>query len=180
MDDLSDASAAGGRRQDAAAGSPRPFTVVLVLLGLALPLAALSILVMLPAAQHLRSFQDGEHAPATLHKAGSCMLGRCQVEFEADGRTVVADLPVGSSGGKSSVGTRMTVRYHTGDPQVAVREEDVGGGGAALLAGMSGGAALIFLLTSVVSLVYALRHRRADPVPGRNSHGDGPTGRTSP
>ncbi|MDR3082215.1 MAG: hypothetical protein LBV60_15035 [Streptomyces sp.] len=141
----------------------RPVTAALFLLGLALLSAALSILVMFPAARHLRSFQDGERASATLHTGGSCMLGRCQVEFKADGRTVVADLPVGSSGGKSSVGTRMTVRYHADDPQVAVREDDVGGGGALLLAVMSGGAALLFLLTSVAALVYALRRRRADP-----------------
>ncbi|MFF4794772.1 hypothetical protein ACFY2M_34620 [Streptomyces sp. NPDC001276] len=136
----------------------------MLLLGLALLLAALSTLVMLPAAQHLRSFQDGEHA--TLHTRGSCTLGRCQVEFEADGRNVVADLPVGSGGGRHSVGTRMTVRYHTDDPQVAVREDDVDGGGAAVLAVMSSGAALLFLLVSGVHLVYALRQRRAASMPG--------------
>ncbi|MFJ9677089.1 hypothetical protein ACIRP2_03410 [Streptomyces sp. NPDC101194] len=155
-------------------------TGALMLLGLTLLSAALSILVMLPAAQHLRSFRDGERAPATLHGKGSCMLGRCQVEFEADGRTVVADLPVGSGGGKNSVGTRMTVRYHVDDPRVVVRDEDVGGGGAAVLAVMSGGAALLFMLTSVGGLVYALRQRRAAPASGRTPHGDGPTGRTSP
>ncbi|MGW3513415.1 hypothetical protein [Streptomyces sp. NPDC000994] len=146
-------------------GSLRPFSAVL-LLGLALLLAALSTLVMLAAAQHLRSFQDGEQTAATLHTRGSCMLGRCQVEFEADGRTVVADLPVGSGGGRHSVGTRMTVRYHADDPQVAVREDDVDGGGAAVLAVMSGGAALLFLLVSVVHLVYAVRQRRAASMPG--------------
>ncbi|MCZ7414051.1 hypothetical protein O3441_05850 [Streptomyces sp. WMMC897] len=125
--------------------------------------AALSVLVMLPAAQHLRSFQDAERAAATLHTEGSCMLGRCRVEFEVDGRTVVADLPSGSGGGKSSVGAEMTVRYHTGDPRVAVREADVGGGGAAVLAVMSGGAAVFFLLMSIVAVVYALRQRRTAP-----------------
>ncbi|MGW2770791.1 hypothetical protein [Streptomyces sp. NPDC001275] len=55
----------------------------------------------------------------------------------------------------------MTIRYHTDDPQVAVREDDVDGGGAAVLAVMPGGAALLFLLVSVVHLVYALRQRRA-------------------
>ncbi|MFE7216999.1 hypothetical protein ACFY0A_45855 [Streptomyces sp. NPDC001698] len=138
----------------------------MVVLGLALLLAALSTLVMLPAAQHLRSFRDGEQAPATLHTRGSCFLGRCQVEFEADGRTVVADLPVGSSGGRHSVGYRMTVRYHADDSQVAVREDDVDGGGAAVLAVLSGGAALLFLPLSVGHLVYVLRQRRAASVPG--------------
>jgi hypothetical protein len=133
-----------------------------VALGLALLSAGLSILVMLPAAQNLRSFQDGKQAPATLHTEGSCMLGQCQVEFNANDRTVVADLPAGSSGGKSFVGTRMIVRYHEDHPQVAVREEDVGGGGAAVLALMSGGAALLFLLVSIVALVYRLRQRNTD------------------
>lgn len=129
-----------------------------------------------PAAQHLRSFQDGEQSPATLHTAGSCMLGQCQVELKADGRTVVANLPVGSGGGKNSAGTRMTVRYHEDDPQVAVREDDVGGGGAAVLAVLSGGAVLFFLLLSVVALVYALRQRRG---PGRTPHDAGPERRSS-
>jgi hypothetical protein len=159
---MADASAPGERQQNAAVGRVRPFAGVLMLLGLALLSSALSILVMLPAAQHLRSFQDGERAPATLHTRGSCMLGRCQAEFEADGRAVVADLPVGSGGGKSSVGTRMTVLYHADNPQVAVREEDVGGGGAAALAVASGGAALFFLLMSAVALVYAVRQQHAD------------------
>ncbi|MFD4141756.1 DUF3592 domain-containing protein [Streptomyces sp. NPDC058572] len=140
---------------------------MLVLFGIALLLGALSVLVMLPAAQHLRSFQSGERAPATLHTSGSCMLGRCQVTFEANGRTVVADLPVGSSGGKSSVGTRMIVRYQADDPQVAVRDDDVGGGGAAVLAVMSGAAALFFLVLSVVARVFAMRQRRGASVPGR-------------
>ncbi|MGW5274153.1 hypothetical protein ACWEQP_16490 [Streptomyces sp. NPDC004044] len=141
-------------------------TSALVLCGLALLLGTLSVLVMLPAAQHLRSFQDGERAPATLHTSGSCMLGRCQVIiFEADGRTVVADLPVGSGGGKSSVGTPMIVRYQADDPQVAVREDDVGGGGAAALAVISGGAALFFLVLSVVALRRAAAARRPDARP---------------
>ncbi|MFB6963311.1 DUF3592 domain-containing protein [Streptomyces sp. NPDC056309] len=166
MGDIPDTGAAGGRHQNAAWGSARPLTDALTLLGLALLLAALSILVMLPAAQHLRSFQNGEQAPATLHTRGTCMLGHCQVKFEADGRTVVADLPVGSGGRRSSVGARMTVRYHADDPQVAVRESDVDGGGAAVVTVMSGGAALFFLLLSGVRLVHALRQRRADSMPG--------------
>ncbi|MFG2563784.1 DUF3592 domain-containing protein [Streptomyces sp. NPDC048496] len=167
MDGVDDAGAPGVRQQKAAAGGLGPLASALVLLGLALPLAALSVLVMLPAAQHLRSFQNGERAPATLHTSGSCMLGQCQVKFEAAGRTVVADLPVGSTGGKSSVGTHMIVRYHADDPQVAVSENDVGGGGAAALAVMSGGGALLFLVLSVVAPVFVVRRRRAGPIPGR-------------
>ncbi|MFD6327920.1 DUF3592 domain-containing protein [Streptomyces sp. NPDC058442] len=163
---MPDASAAGERHQNAATKSARPLTAALTLLGLALLFAALSTLVMLPATQHLRSFQDGEQAPATLHKAGSCMLGQCQVKFESDGRTVVADLPAGSGGGRSPVGTRITVRYHANNPHVAVHENDVDGGGAAVVMVMSGGFALLFLLLSGVRLVHALRQRRADPVPG--------------
>ncbi|MFE0804759.1 DUF3592 domain-containing protein [Streptomyces sp. NPDC058812] len=128
---------------------------------LALLLGALSALVMLPAAQHLRSLQDGERARATLHTSGSCMAGHCRVEFEADGRTVVADLPIGSGGGKSSVGSPLTVRYEADDPQTVAREEDVGGGGAAVLAVLSGGGALLFLMISVTAAVFVVRQRLA-------------------
>ncbi|PWI04499.1 hypothetical protein DIZ27_44985 [Streptomyces sp. NWU339] len=134
---------------------------------IALLLGALSVLVMFPAAQHLRSLQDGERAHATLHTSGACMAGHCQVKFEAAGRTVVADLPVGSGGGRSSVGARLTVRYQADDPQVVAREEDVGGGGAAVLAVMSGGGALLFLVMSVVAAIFVARQRRADSTPGR-------------
>ncbi|GHA91679.1 hypothetical protein GCM10010392_17570 [Streptomyces clavifer] len=132
---------------------------------LALLLGALSALVMVPAAQHLRSLADGERARGTLHTRGACMAGQCQVRFEAAGRTVVADLPTGSGGGKDSVGTRLTVRYQADDPQVVAREEDVGGGGAALLAVMSGVSALLFLVVSVVAAVFVARQRRSDSVP---------------
>ncbi|MFD5062608.1 DUF3592 domain-containing protein [Streptomyces sp. NPDC058394] len=165
MDGTARAGAPGARQQNAAPGGLRPLTSALVLFGLALLLGTLSLLVMLPAAQYLCSFQDGERAPATLHTSGSCMLGRCQVKFEAAGRTVVADLPVGSGGGKSPVGTRMIVRYQAEDPQVAVREDDVGGGGAAALAVMSGGAALLFLVVSGVALRRAAAARRPDARP---------------
>ncbi|MET7293166.1 DUF3592 domain-containing protein [Streptomyces griseoloalbus] len=134
---------------------------------IALLLGALSALLMFPAAQHLRSLRDGERAHATLHTSGACMAGHCQVEFEAGGRTVVADLPVGSGGGKSSVGTRLTVRYQADDPQVVAREEDVGGGGAAMLAVMSGGFALLFLMMSVGAAIFVARQRRAGSMPGR-------------
>lgn len=134
---------------------------LLMSLVFALLLGALSALVMLPAAQHLRSLQDGERARATLHTGGACMAGHCRVEFEAGGRTVVADLPVGSGGGKTSAGTPLTVRYLAGDPRVVAREQDVGGGGAAVLAVMSGAGALFFLVLSAVAGVYLVRQRRA-------------------
>lgn len=124
---------------------------------------------MFPAAQHLRSLGDGEPAYATLHKGGACMAGQCQVEFEIRGQTVVADLPVGSGGGKSSVGARLTIRYAADDPQVVAREEDVGGGGAAVLAVMSGAGALLFLMMSVVAAILLARQRRADSIPDRSS-----------
>lgn len=138
---------------------------------LALLLGVLSVLVMFPAAQHLRSLQDGERAQATLHTSGACMAGQCQVKFKADGRTVMADLPVGSGGGKNSVGTRLIVRYQADDPQVVAREEDVGGGGAALLAVMSGGAALLFLAVSVVAAIFVARQRRSDSYPSSDRAG---------
>ncbi|GAB3949190.1 hypothetical protein GCM10028832_01060 [Streptomyces sparsus] len=144
----------------------RPVVAVLTTLGLALLSGALSVLVMLPLAQHLRSFQDGEQVTAMLHTGGSCMVGHCQVEFEADGRTVVADLPAGSGGGKSSVGDRMTVRYHPDAPREAVRNDDVGGGGALVLVVLSAVTALFFLLMSVVASVHTLRQRRAASPPG--------------
>ncbi|WP_329012513.1 hypothetical protein [Streptomyces sp. NBC_00690] len=141
----------------------RPRTALLMSLVLALLLGALAILVMFPAAQHLRSFQDGERVSATLHRDGSCMAGNCQVKFEVDGQPVVADLPVGSGGGKSSVGDRMIVRYQADDLQSAAREDDVEGGGAAVLALMSSGAAVFFLVLSVVGVVYGSRQRHQGP-----------------
>lgn len=160
---MSDPGVAGAHRQN---GDLRPRTSLLISLALALLLGSLSTLVMFPAAQHLRSLQDGERARATLHTSGSCMLGGCQVRFEADGRIVVANLPVGSGGGKDSVGTSLTVRYQADDPQVVAREEDVGGGGAAASMVMSGAGALFFLIISVVVAVFAVRQRRADSSPG--------------
>ncbi|MFF2538555.1 hypothetical protein [Streptomyces cyaneofuscatus] len=131
-------------------------------LALGLLLGALSLLVMLPAAQHLRSLQDGERAQATLHTAGSCMAGHCQVKFEAGGRTVIADLPVGSGGGKQSVGASLAVRYQADDPRVVAREEDVGGGGAAVLTALSGGAALLFLAVAAVAAIFLARRPRSE------------------
>ncbi|MEU5402864.1 hypothetical protein ABZ348_26610 [Streptomyces sp. NPDC005963] len=150
-------------QRNAAPSTLRPRTAMLMSLVLALLLGALSALVMFPAAHHLRSFQDGERVSATLHRDGSCMVGRCQVTFEVDGQTVVAALPVGSGGGKRSVGDRMIVRYQADDPHAAVREDDVGGGGATVLAVMSGGAALFFLAISVVGMVYVRRQRHQGP-----------------
>ncbi|SHL37382.1 hypothetical protein [Streptomyces yunnanensis] len=97
-------------------------------------------------------------APATLHEAGSCILGDCRVKFEANGRTVVASLPVGSSGGKRSVGDRMTVRYQADDPRVVARQDDVDGSGVVLLV-TAGAGALAFLLLSVMAAVQAVRQR---------------------
>ncbi|MFJ8229806.1 hypothetical protein ACIQ9E_07570 [Streptomyces sp. NPDC094448] len=122
-------------------------------------LGALSLL-MFPAAQHLRSFRDGERASAVLHRSGSCLIGNCRIAFEVDGRTVMSDLPVGSGGGKNSTGDRMFVRYRAEDPQSAVREADTDGGGAAVLAVVSSGAALLFLMLSIAGVVYTRRQRR--------------------
>ncbi|WP_374205095.1 hypothetical protein [Streptomyces sp. TRM72054] len=169
MDGTTNAGASSSHQQNAAVGGLGPRAALLTSLVLALLLSALSVMVMLPAAQHLRSLRDGERADAILHTSGACMAGRCQVEFEADGRTVVADLPVGSGGGKSSVGTRLTIRYEADDPQVVAREEDVGGGGAAVLAVVSGAGALLFLMMSVVAAIFVVRQRRADSIPGRSS-----------
>ncbi|MFE7747545.1 DUF3592 domain-containing protein [Streptomyces sp. NPDC057428] len=163
---MSDVSASNAHRR---AGGLGPRTSLLISLVLTLLLGALSALVMLPAAQQLGSLQDGERARATLHTSGACMAGHCQVKFEAGGRTVVADLPVGSGGGRSSAGSPLTVRYKGDDPQVVVREEDVGGGGAAALAVMSGGGALFFLIISVTAAISVVRQRRAGPSPGAES-----------
>ncbi|MEU5284010.1 hypothetical protein AB0G97_08325 [Streptomyces sp. NPDC020755] len=132
---------------------------MLMSLALGLLLGALSALVMFPAAEHLRSLKDGERARATLHTSGACMAGQCEVRFEADGQTVVADLPVGSGGGKRSVGAAMTVRYQADDPRVVAREDDVGGGGAALLVWVSGVAAAFFLVLSGVAAIFLARQR---------------------
>ncbi|BAG21171.1 hypothetical protein SGR_4342 [Streptomyces griseus subsp. griseus NBRC 13350] len=153
---------AGAAKAGAAGGANGlgPRASLLMSLALGLLLAALSGLVMFPAAEHLRSLRDGERAQATLHTSGSCMAGQCEVEFEADGRTVVADLPVGSGGGKRSVGAAMAIRYQADDPRVVAREDDVGGGGAALLAWMSGGAAVFFLAIAGAAALHLARQRR--------------------
>ncbi|MGW1232107.1 hypothetical protein [Streptomyces californicus] len=137
-----------------------PRASLLMSLAFALLLGALSALVMSPAAQHLRSLQDGERARATLHTAGACMTGQCKVTFEADGQTVVADLPVGSGGGKSSVGAAVDVRYQADYPRVVARTQDTGGGGAALLAWLTAGAAVFFLALSGAAAIFLARQRR--------------------
>ncbi|MEW5538389.1 hypothetical protein [Streptomyces cyaneofuscatus] len=162
MDGTTNEGAAGADRYPPAATTVGPRASLVMSLPLGLLLGALSLLVMLPAAQHLRSLQGGERAQATLHTAGSCMAGHCQVKFEAGGRTVIADLPVGSGGGKQSVGASLAVRYQADDPQVAAREEDVGGGGAAVLAALSGGAALLFLTVAAVAAVFLARQRGSE------------------
>ncbi|CAO0834632.1 hypothetical protein SMICM17S_12783 [Streptomyces microflavus] len=129
LDGTAHAGSSSAHQRDAGCGPLQPSCGPADVVGPGLLLGALSALVMFPAAQHLRSLKDGERAEATLYASGACMAGQCEVEFEAGGRTVVADLPVGSGGGRSSVGARMTVRYQADDPEVVAREEDVGGGG---------------------------------------------------
>lgn len=162
VDGTTNAGAPGADRRKPSATTLGPRASLVMSLVLGLLLGTLSLLVMLPAAQHLRSLQDGERAQATLHTAGSCMAGHCQVKFEAGGRTVIAELPVGSGGGKQSVGASLAVRYQADDPQVAAREEDVGGGGAAVLAALSGGAALLFLTVAAVAAVFLARQRGSE------------------
>ncbi|MFJ2937154.1 DUF3592 domain-containing protein [Streptomyces sp. NPDC087219] len=141
-----------------------PRVAVVFALVLTLLLAALSGLVMHPAAQHLRSLQDGRQAEATLVAAGSgCFLGGCEVRFEAEGRTVVANLPVGSGHGENVAGERLTVRYREDDPQVVASQDDVGGGGPAVATVMFGAGAVLFLLVFVWSAVHLARQRRAVP-----------------
>ncbi|MFJ3928292.1 DUF3592 domain-containing protein [Streptomyces sp. NPDC090022] len=154
--------ASGTHPQSTTAGLPTSRGALLTALVIALLLGALSVLVMYPAARHLRSLQDGKRAEATLVSGGSCILGgRCQVEFEADGRTVVSYLPLGSGGGKSVAGERLTVRYEAADPQVVASENDVNGGGAAVLAVTSGASALIFLgLAGSMAITRRRRGRR--------------------
>ncbi len=161
------AGSSGAPGRTAATPVQAPRAAVIVSLVIALLLAALSLLVMFPAAGHLRSLRDGELVEATLVRQGGCMAGNCQVEFEAAGRTVVADLPVGSGAGKSSVGTRLPVRYRAGDPRVVALDGDVDGGGAAVGAVMAAGGALLFLAVSVLAGVALIRQRRRDPEPGR-------------
>lgn len=160
LDGTSNAGTSSVYQRNMAPATLGPRTALVMSLVLALLLGALSALVMFPATQHLRSLQDGERTRATLHTSGSCMVGHCQVKFEAEGRTVVADLPVGSGGGKSSAGTRLIIRYQEDDPQIVAREEDVVGGGAAVLMVVSGGGALLFLVMSVVATIYVARQRR--------------------
>ncbi|MFC9340924.1 DUF3592 domain-containing protein [Streptomyces sp. NPDC057020] len=146
-------------------GGLGPRVAVGFALVLTLVLGALSGLVMYPAAQHLRSLQDGPQADATLVAAGSgCFLGGCKVRFEAEGRTVVANLPVGSGHGDDLAGERLTVRYREGDPQVVASQDDVGGGGPALLTVLFGASAVLFLLALVWSTVTLRRQRRAEAV----------------
>ncbi|MGA5047543.1 hypothetical protein [Streptomyces arboris] len=162
VDGTTNAGAPGADRYKPTATTLGPRASLVMSLALGLLLGALSLLVMLPAAQHLRSLQDGERAQATLHTAGSCMAGHCQVKFEAGGRTVVADLPVGSGGGKESVGASLAVRYQADDPRVVAREADVGGGGAAVLAALAGVAALFFLAISAVAAIFLARRPRSE------------------
>ncbi|MCX5229384.1 DUF3592 domain-containing protein [Streptomyces sp. NBC_00233] len=144
-------------------GVLRPRAAVVFALVLTLLLASLSGLVMLPAAQHLRSLQDGRQAEATLVAAGSgCFLGGCKVRFEAEGRTVVANLPVGSGHGENVAGERLTVRYREDDPQVVASQNDVGGGGPAAATVVFGAGAVLFLVMAVWASVHVRRQRRTE------------------
>ncbi|MFD0428981.1 hypothetical protein ACFQ60_17695 [Streptomyces zhihengii] len=58
---------------------------LVVSLVIAVSMGLLSGLVMVPAAEQLRSLRGGERAQGVLHKGGSCMVGHCQVAFEAGG-----------------------------------------------------------------------------------------------
>ncbi|MGW4854103.1 hypothetical protein ACWEPZ_23040 [Streptomyces sp. NPDC004288] len=143
-----------------------PRAAVVFSLVITLLLAALAGLVMRPAAQHLRSLREGVRAEATLVAAGSgCFLGGCEVRFVADGRTVVANLPVGSSHGDDRAGEPLTVRYREGDPQTVASQDDVGGGGPAVATVMFGAGAVLFLLASVWSVIRLVRQRRAVDAP---------------
>ncbi|WP_435973477.1 hypothetical protein [Streptomyces sp. Qhu_M48] len=131
------------------------FALVLTLL-----LAALSGLVMFPAAQHLQSLKNGRPAQATLESIPPCMTGGCRIGFQAEGRTVETNLPVGSSG-RIKVGDRLDIRYRADDPRVVARAGDVDGGGAAVLAVVSGAAAVLFAGATVWSALLLRRRGRA-------------------
>ncbi|MEU6295986.1 hypothetical protein [Streptomyces erythrochromogenes] len=155
------------RRPDSTDRGGRPRTGVLSAVALALLLGVLSALAVVPA-QHLRSFRDGVRAEATRLTGGPCMAGGCAVAFEVDGRTVEADLPVGSGSGRlSPAGTRVPIRYRADDPQQIAREEDLDGGGPAVFAAASGAGALFFAVVSSCLLVGRVRRRRTEPLPGR-------------
>ncbi|MER5962680.1 DUF3592 domain-containing protein [Streptomyces sp. NPDC002057] len=137
--------------------SPRAsfwFALIVTLL-----LAALSGLVMHPAARHLQSLENGLPARATLESIPSCMTGGCRISFEAEGRTVVTKLPFGSSS-RIKVGDRIDIRYRAEDPRVVARAGDVGGGGPALFAVLSGASAVLFALATVWSAFLLWRQRR--------------------
>ncbi|MFF4172783.1 hypothetical protein [Streptomyces sp. NPDC001744] len=126
---------------------------------LALLLGALSGLVLYPAAQHLRSLDDGRTVRATMRTNGPCMTGGCLVRFEAEGRTVVAELPVGSSG-KVRAGDGVDVRYRADAPRTVARAQDTGGGGAMVFTVASGAAALVFAFLAAWSAFLLWRRRR--------------------
>ncbi|MFE2289710.1 DUF3592 domain-containing protein [Streptomyces sp. NPDC059452] len=171
---------ANAAASSASGQQPNPRAALLWSLVLGLLLGWVAV-VMFPAAQHLRSFQDGERAQATMHTSGTCMLGRCKVEFEADGRTVVADLPVGSGAGKRSVGDPLTIRHRADDPRTVALEGDLWGGGAAVVTVLFGGAALLFLMMAAVAAFFVVRERRGRPAPGRTPQdGQEPGGHAGP
>ncbi|MFC8492389.1 hypothetical protein ACFUJU_16660 [Streptomyces sp. NPDC057235] len=128
---------------------------------LALLFGALSVLVLHPAAQHLRSLADGRPVWATMRTNGPCMTGGCLVSFEAGGREVLAELPAGSGSKALSVGDSVDVRYRADDPRVAALARDVDGGGAAIPAVVSGALAVFFALFACWWAFAPWRRRRS-------------------
>ncbi|MCY0947528.1 hypothetical protein [Streptomyces antarcticus] len=79
----------------------------------------------------------------------------------------MAALPAGSGGGKSPVGTRLTVRYRADDPQVVARQSDVDGGAAAVGTAAAAVSALALLTVAALATLSRARQRarpaRQDP-----------------
>ncbi|WP_432088640.1 hypothetical protein [Streptomyces sp. bgisy095] len=143
-----------------AKGTLEPRASLWLSLVLVLLLGALSGLVLHPAAQHLRSLADGRPVRATMRTNGPCMTGGCLVAFEAGGRDVLAELPVGSGDKSLRTGASVDVRYRADDPRVAALARDVDGGGAMVLTVVSGVSALFFALLGVWSAFLLRRQRR--------------------
>ncbi|MFJ3636927.1 hypothetical protein [Streptomyces sp. NPDC090112] len=177
MDTTSGPGTADVRRPDSAGRGGRPRTRMLSALALAMLLGVFAALAVVPA-QHLRSFRDGVRAEATRLTGGPCMTGGCAVAFAVEGRTVEAELPVGSGSGRlSPAGTSVSIRYRADDPRQIAREEDLDGGGPAVFAAVSGAGALFFAVLSACLLVGGVRRRRrTEPLSGPASRDRRPAG----
>ncbi|RII13359.1 hypothetical protein DSC45_23705 [Streptomyces sp. YIM 130001] len=171
MDDISRAGGPSIYDQAMPATTLSPRVSLWVTLFLAVVLGALSVLVLYPAAEQFRSLRGGTRANATLIEAGACMAGHCRIEFQAGGRTVEAGLPIGSAGGKDSVGTEWAVRYRASDPQEVVRVDDLDGGGMLPLAWLSSATTVLCAAGAVYSAVRVARQRRTSRVAGRSGSG---------